>query len=351
MTDLSKTLKVLLPSALSDKPIETRKEKKSLEKALKDFANHAHQLDLEKVKKVSKDPTLVLLGNVFKREAQRAHQEFKSGHISYSKGIIRSLTTYCIHCHTRSANGPSFLESQVDPEVKKMSPWDQANYFAATRRFDKALALYQGIIKDKSFAKNREIHWERAVRKALLITIRWQKDPAKSLSLINLASQNGSLPFFLKQDLKHWQKSLKTWKAEPKRKAQTEKGLLAEAKSLFASATEKQKYPMDRSADMDFMRTTAAVHDLLSVTQSKKTQAEALYMAGVSYEVLRGLELWSLHELYYEMCINSLPHSPLARKCLERYQESIYSGYSGSGGTSIPSQVQSHIKTLEKKAR
>jgi hypothetical protein len=57
-----------------------------------------------------------------------------------------------------------------------------------------------------------------------------------------------------------------------------------------------------------------------------------------------------MHELYYEACVRELPHSSLAKRCYERYEQSVYVGYTGSGGTNIPDELQVILSELKKLA-
>ena len=52
---------------------------------------------------------------------------------------------------------------------------------------------------------------------------------------------------------------------EPSVKAVTEEGLWAETTRLLHDARMMQQYPADRSADILYLRTSAAAHDLMGV--------------------------------------------------------------------------------------
>ena len=137
------------------------------------------------------------------------------------------------------------------------------------------------------------------------------------------------------------------WKNEIPRQAITEEGLYSEALRLTAEAHRLQKYPLDRSADVIYLRASAALHHLLQVAPEGRHAGEAFLLAGLCYEVLKPLNLEELHEIYYEACIKKVPHSATAELCYHRYEESIYMGFTGSGGTDIPQDVKEKLGKLE----
>jgi hypothetical protein len=93
------------------------------------------------------------------------------------------------------------------------------------------------------------------------------------------------------------------------------------------------------------------MHDLLGRFPQSSYSAEGLFLIGLSYDVLQDLGLWSLHEMYYQACIEKQPHSRLAQRCFERYKDSIILGYSGSSGMHIPGAVQVDLSRLQALAR
>ena len=75
-----------------------------------------------------------------------------------------------------------------------------------------------------------------------------------------------------------------------------------------------------------------------------------MLMAGSAYETLGYPGVWSLNESYYEACILTAPHTKIAESCFDRYSHSIYLGYTGSAGLSVPENVNRHLIQLRKTA-
>ncbi len=220
-----------------------------------------------------------------------------------------------------------------------------AEFYAASRQFDRALATFKEIIQWSAKEAVAPLTFERAVEYSLAIAVRVKKDPALAMEIVDGVLASPQAPFFLKANATAWKGSIQEWMQETPRTAPTNAGLHSEAVRLLARAKENQKYPMDRSADILFLRASATLHELL---QSGSTEFDdVLLLTGISYEVLNPLRLEDLHEIYYETCVRRAPHTPTAQQCFERYEQSIFFGYTGSGGTEIPEDVKSHLIELQ----
>ena len=75
------------------------------------------------------------------------------------------------------------------------------------------------------------------------------------------------------------------------------------------------------------------MHELLSLAPNGKHASEAMLIAGNAYRLLGEPLVTLLPEMYFEACVRNSPHTSLARQCFERFEESVYFGYSGGGGT------------------
>lgn len=297
------------------------------------------------------DPSIALLAGRFEHETRRAYQTIQFGDVDYGKDLLRTATSYCIACHTRHDQGPDLPTLTLNPRVESLSRSEKAGLFAATLQFDKALAEFQALVADDVTAQAHPLEWERAVHHALAIAVRVKKSPDLAEEIVRRVLEQPAAPEFMKRNASRWQESISRWKAEPQRKELTERGLFAEMKRLLNEARHMQSYSADRAADILYLRTSATAHDLLRMAPDGVHAAEAIYVAGVANEVLNDPVLWPIHEIYYEACIRKLPHTKMAEECYRRYEEAIYFGYSGSGGTFIPDDVRATLAQLKRLAR
>lgn len=350
MKSLAETMGELLPELAS-----SNSDPKIIKRGAKKLSQLTH--DLKEGRKSGKssppadvDPSVLYLADQFSSRAKQAYSVIQQGNLEYGKSMLRAVTAYCIACHTRHENGPDFANFPMSPKVSSLNKQEKAELLIATRQFDKALVALQELIADPQWAKNQPFAWERPVRDALSIAVRVKKDPTAAAAIVTSALQIADLPEFEQMRLKKWKLAVEAWKAEPATVVNTEAGYAAEMRRLLGEAAKTQLYPIDRSAEIQYLRASAAAHDILRVGKDPALIGEALQGAGVAYEVLANPILWPMHEFYYEACIRHSPHSELSEQCFARFEQSVYFGYSGSSGMRLPSEIKNNLEELRKLA-
>lgn len=353
MLELYKILVDILVETSSDQKFNSPQNKAQIEKHAEKLASLAHDLQTKKVQSPDADPTVQMISGLFANESKDAYLALKRGNREYARGVLRSITSYCVTCHTRHQSGPEFVSLPLQLSQTQTTASEKGEFYAATRQFDLALAEFQKVIADPKAPEARILGWQRAIHQALAISIRYKKDPDLAGNIVDKVIANPRSPYYLKQNAVQWKKSIEEWKNEGQRKGMTEEGLYAEALRLTGAAHQMQKYTLDRSADVVYLRASAVLHDLLQLAPQGAHVGEAFLMAGLCYEVLKPLNLAELHELYYQACIEKVPHSSTSDLCYRRYEESIYSRNSGSGvgEDDIPADVRKRLKKLEILAR
>lgn len=347
MRALESTLNRLLIDISSDERFNDKKNFKAIQKDANQFAALAHSIKSKSDGSPDKDLSLQLIGSDFASEASYAARSLAAGHRAYARVILSSMTSYCIACHTRSGSGPQFTDVKLDPRLESLTPVAKGNYFIATRNFDRAFAEFDKVASDPEKARSDSFEYERALRAGLSVAIRVKRDPDLALKLVENVFKNLKAPYFLREQAGDWKKSLIEWKAEKPFVSSDPAKLFEEANRLVGKARSIQKFPADRSADMVYLRASAVVHDLLGLTPKGEMAAKALYLAGLSYDVLIDYGVKDFSEFYYRSCIRTSAHTEFARACYRRYEESVYFGYTGSGGTFIPSDVRARLNELE----
>ena len=345
MAELYQTLSDLLPDLVSHERFYDQKNYAKIQKNAEKLTDLSHLIAPDA------DPSIGYISNMFEDESKRAVAELKRGNRTYARNILQNVTGYCIACHSRNNTGPQFPLLKLNESIKKLSRFEKAEFFAATRQYDQALEEYQAVLADPKLAQTRPIEWERAARNALAVGIRVKNNADTAMIIADRVMSTPTAPLFLRENATAWKKNIEKWKTEPARKIETTEGLYAEANRLIAAALEAQQYPADRSGDVFYLRASATLHDLLGRAPKGKHAAEALLLSGIAYEALRDMGLWSLHEFQYKGCILAAPHTDVAKNCYTRLEESIYAGYSGSGGVSIPADVLRELKELKKKVK
>lgn len=329
MQGLYKSLARLMTNISSDARFKDPKNRASILRDAKALSELAHDLGTKGVTSPDKDPSVRVFSKLFADEAGRAYRALKAGNDAYGRALVRSIPGYCIACHTRNETGPDFAKLPLEPISGDLSRLEKGEFYASTRQYDRALKEFDAVIADPNAAKKAPIEWSQAVKYALAIAVRVKQDPALSRDIAERVVKSKHTPFFMKEDTKKWLVSIDEWSKEPPRKAATEEGLYNEAVRLLGKARTSQEYPADHAGDIHFLRASAAVHDLLQLGPDSRRAGEAYLMAGICYETLSSFRIGDVHEIYYEACVRSSPHTSLSSACFRRYQEAIFFGYTG----------------------
>ncbi|MEK6579390.1 MAG: hypothetical protein AABZ55_09210 [Bdellovibrionota bacterium] len=348
MRELETALIEITVDTSSDQKFNSPKYFSRIESASKKLASLAHDLVQKETTPPDADPSLSMFGALFASETQRAYKELKRGNRPYARSILRSVSGYCFACHTRNSTGPNFTAGAFDKAAESLNTLEKAQLWAATRQFDKALDGFESIIADSGMAKTRLLDWESSVRQGLAIAVRVKNDPERAMRIVDRVIAAPTAPYFLKEHAVQWKQSIQVWKEEHPRRPTTEEGLHAEIGRLIAQAQSMQKFPADKAADIIYLRASSVIHELLQAYPAGKHSTEAFLMAGITYEALRDLNILDLHEFYYEACIRRAPQTEISRNCFHRYEETMYEGFTGSGGTSLPDDVKAKLAELDK---
>lgn len=329
------------PDRFSDKSNRSK-----IEDHLKTLSTLSHSMNDREFKGEKSDPTLSILSGYLNEETKTAYTAFKNGKTEFARGIVRGIPGTCIACHSRNDSGAQFDKLGIDPSDSNLKPLERAEFYAATRQFDRAEKEFLKIIEDDQIASTDPYTWEHAIRQSITIAVRVKKDPALAKKIVETALNSKKSAYYVRADLKQWKTSIEQWTKELKKTPKSENGFLAEGMRLITDAHKLQKYPMDHSADILYLRASNVFYDLIQKAPAGKHISQALMMQGVCNEVLspRGFE--DLHRLYYESCIRKSPHSPIAMDCYRRYEQSTILSYTGSAGTALPEEIKQKLLDL-----
>lgn len=306
------------------------------------------------------DPAYDSIAYMLDDDLTRAISALNTGNRDYARMTLRESMGYCIQCHTQKAGGPEFARLELGLNPAELQPLNRADYFAATRQFDQAIQQYLSIVLDRKFLTRDLFGWEKATRSALALAVRFKQSPDLAQQVADAVLKNSAAPPSLVVSAKRWKKAIAAWRSEPK----STKSLLIQAESLLKrampapkDADEKSLAPeltfgdMERGSEIEILRASGDLHAWLE--QSKGDQnlvgqrAKALFLAGLAAEASKELNFWTLHERYFEMCIQGQPKSSTARACYDRLAESVTLGYTGSSGTHLPEDETERLARLK----
>lgn len=343
MKELSRLLSELVADVSQTGKFTDAKNSKRIERNLKLLNDLSHS-----IKSFDGDPSAKIIADLLKLETQHTLAEFRRGNRDYARDLVRGIAGYCIACHTRSDIGPQLQTSVSQNAISSLSLSDRIEWFSATRQYTQALKEIDDFLSNKNVMKSAPFEAERAAQNGLAIAIRVEHDPTMAQKIVKRLLDQNDLPSYLKKDAEAWKTSLDTARTKEYAELKSDK-LLERAESLITTAYAKQKYLLDRSATIEFIEVTELAHRYLATekTATPESTARALYLLASSYEVLRDLNLYSLHDLYFEACIRIAPQAPTAEGCLMRLEASWFSAYSGAHETHLPKDVVDRLNELK----
>lgn len=348
MRDLSQALSDIVPDLFSVSSMRNKQEFKNKTQKIYSISLSIDQGAGHGVKTPDGDLTLPYIAQLFREDIERAYRSVEAGQIEYAKNILRSSVSYCIACHTRSQMGPQFPLLQSFSEPLKGASWvERISFQAASRQFDTVYQEVMGQLRDGHTLTATPMELEKGIRIALAIGVRVKQSPQQALLLARSVSESKLTSAAMKKDADLWIADLKAWGSEKKSVYKSDIDYISTARKLIGNKTGDEDPVWTAGSEIKYLRASLLMHDLLGAYPKSPFTAEALYLIGLSYDVLHDFGIWSLHEMYYQACVEKKPHSQLARRCYARYKDSIILGYSGSAGTNIPSSMQIHLSRLE----
>ncbi len=345
MQEFSRALNQLLPLVSDGKAFNDPKNEQPIQDATSRLKALSHQV--KTLKKPSADPAFDSIASMLDEDLARAVISLQTGNKDYARLTLRESIGYCIQCHTQTKSGPSFPKLELGFDPSKLSPLGQGDYYAATRQFDSALDAYRKGVQDQSYANHDVFGWERAIRSGLAIAIRYKENPVEAKAFVQAILKNKSAPQSLKDSAKDWLASVEQWAKEPALKA-TADSRLNRAEGLIKSAEKHSTDSIRRSDDITYLRASADLHQWLAEgSKDPALRSKALLYAGIAAEATRELNFWTLHERYYELCIQERPKSVTAQSCYGKLSDSVLLGYTGSSGLHLPEEEKVRLGRLK----
>jgi hypothetical protein len=281
----------------------------------------------------TKDPTVRFVATQFADELQRADENFKAGWSDYSRWQLVKVTSYCLECHTRMKDGPSFNpENSTRSYFTQLPIASRIEFMMAFRQFEPAFKLVLENLKENKSEQKVDVKSDRIAHLGLLIAVQYMQDPEKANQLVTAIDRNSSLPEYLKKANRTWKKSLAQW--NPNKLLNN----LPDVKAVYAH----------RLSEVDDMIAVPALLRILTSPLNREELGETLFMTGQAYENLHRFSYISLHENYYESCVRQASHTKWGLICYKKLSDSIAEGYSGSAGVKIPVEMKQRLESLKK---
>lgn len=346
MQALAKSFEDLIPYVYSENKFQNPLNKQDIEKKIETFRGSLHQISPDKAQQLyGADPLMMKGLENLKEISTRSLTYFQLGKTNYAQNLLKQSAKYCFQCHTRMPSGPQHLFwNQFNIENYQLEPHEKAQIYVAMRQYDQAKKALVHYVEAPVSDDNAALVREQDIKYYLLIAIRGQSNFADALLFVSQQVKNQKLSEYFRESLRLWKKDLSYWEKNFSKVPHN----LKEAKKALGFKNKKLEI-----SEPQFIKAIVAalmIHEGLAEEKNPETIAESYYFLGRVYEYFTVGGFWDLSDFYYEVCVDTLPHSTVATQCVNRLNESLVIKNSGTRGFILPEVELQRIKELEKKA-
>jgi hypothetical protein len=299
----------------------------------------------------AQEPATAALSGLFSQYALETRRRFVFGDRETVPARVRTLMSLCFTCHSRERADADFQAMEQHLAGAKLPPLDKAQFFAATRQFDRALEQYGALIAAKATDERARLVQARAIKDTLTLLVRVKDDAKATDTFLEGLSRREDLTPFLQRAVAAWRKDVAAWRKEDVDALKSSpKDLFTRAKALVMKANGPRTFLPDELHDIAFLRASAYLNLALAKDPKLPQRGEALFLLGVSTAALKSPLLWDVDLLFFEACVRENPKTPLARQCFAQLSDRLYFGFTGSSGTHLPDDELARLATLRQLA-
>jgi tetratricopeptide (TPR) repeat protein len=347
MQNLAKSFEELIPVVYSENKFQNPLNKQDVEKKIENFRASIHDISPEKARMMYGTDPLMLRGlDSLKKISSRSLSYFQLGKTHYAQNLLKQSAKYCFQCHTRVPAGPEQLFwSKFNIDKFQLEPHEKAQIFVAMRQYDEAKKVLTRFVQEPSPRDNLTLLREQDIKYYLLIAIRGQSQFEEANLFISQQSKNEKLSQYFRESLNVWKRDLTLWAKQFPKVSHN----LAEAKKALGLG-KKKNFEIEEAHFVRAIVAALMIHEGLAVEKDPAVIADSYYHLGRIYEFFTVGGFWDLSDFYYEMCVETQPHSEMATRCVNRLKESLVIKNSGTSGFILPDVETNRLKELEKQA-
>ncbi len=346
MQKLAKSFEDLIPLVYSENKFQNPLNKQDIEKKIENFRANLHQISPEKTQQLYGNDPLMMKGlENLKEISSRSLAYFQLGKTNYAQNLLKQSAKYCFQCHTRIPVGPQHLFwNKFNIDNYDLEPHEKAQIYVAMRQYDKAKNTLSHFVQEPSPQDNQTLLREEDIKYYLLIAVRGQSQFEEANIFISQQTKNEKLSQYFRENLKTWQKDLTYWS---KNFAKVPHNLQGAKKAL---GVKQNSFEINESQFINAIVAALMIHEGLSTDKDPATIAESYYYLGRIYEYFTVGGFWDLSDFYYELCVDTQPHTEMAIRCVKRLNESLVIKNTGSRGFILPEVEMNRLKELENRA-
>jgi hypothetical protein len=291
-----------------------------------------------------RDPGFGFLSRSLAADVRELRRRYARGSYGEARYILYRLTENCVACHSRLPDDHEFPLAKrfmERAELNVLGPEERARLQTATRQFDAALHTYEEMFADPEEAPSG-MDISGYLVEYLTICIRVRRDLERPLRTLEEMGRRTDVPRYLRRNLAAWQTELR--ELGPALSGPAE---LAAARTLAQHSDAVHSWPGDRVGVVRDLVASSLLHRYASQAgRSGPELSEAYYLLGLASSRSHGLRWVPETEFYLETSIRLHPAAPHAEDAYAALEERALLGYTGSGGTQLPSDVQALLDEL-----
>lgn len=341
MTNALRAMLHLQPMMLSDAAFSKPANRAAIDADLEALAMVEHGFRSAD----ANDPGARSIAAVLSGHVARARAALAQGDAPRARGQLAGLSTLCFSCHTLSETTESPSAGSI--VAMGLTPFEQARFLAATRRFDEALELWLMALKRPPKTFEQATEQINALRQALVVSVSVKDSPAKTLELLEAIATGEVRASYALPWSQAWRAETRAWAQEHfDARARSPQELFVRARTLVERSGAGQHLLGDESKTIGLLRATAYFTQALARQPQARWRSEALLGLGVAASTVREPMLWGLGDVYLEACIRENPGTPVAQRCFSTLLARTLFGFTGSSGTHVPPDVDAHLADL-----
>jgi hypothetical protein len=283
------------------------------------------------------------VGRSLADDVERAFDFFVIGHFESARFVTAQLAEACFACHSKLPTahpftlGAELLEAEP---VASLPPERKALLAVAARQFDTALSLFETYFADPSHSAV-DVALSGALESYLKVALRVRGDRDRARAALERFRERPDLPFYLGVEVGLWIDTLRSLDLTPPGDR------LVAARKQIETARAVTAYPGDRRGLVRFVVASRWLHEHLGTSGlDREARAETFLLLGLC-EIHISSSLWvSEAEAFLESAIRTAPGSEHARTAYAILEGFFVEGYTGSGGTHLPPEIERRLAEL-----
>jgi hypothetical protein len=269
----------------------------------------------------------------------------QNDNFAFAQKRLNALTSLCVSCHSQlSAHGTANAFGDAINKARREdfeSDYAFGNYLYLVRRFDDS-EIYLNLAIEKSLKESRSHELYSSLRRVISIHTKISFNYVKANDFVNKYKKDLRLPILAKTTLESWSKSLVPWKKFDSSKVDSIEQFI----KTHLNPLEELKEQTGGDNDIALLIASGVLSKYLNDHPQTPNAPLILYWLAIAERRLSSTYFFTLSDLYLKDCVRLYPKTSLAKKCYALYEENIQFGYSGSGGTDIPSDEKRELARM-----